>query len=374
MSGAVRGRTNDNRPRVGRRSVVALLASLPLIGRAGEAVSATSRLRLIPSAAAQPASAFPDGATILVAGPDGGRTDAWMRVIVPALTQALPPETPIRKTASGGPDGVTGANQFDARSAPDGQTLLLVPGLAALAWLVGDPRAQFDAGHWVPVLAGATPGVVVARVGPTGFGPGTKPRMAASAPSGTELPALLGIELLGAQVAPVFGLTEHDQAADALRQGAVDAVFVQGRKVPERVAALGADGAQPVFSLGARDAAGRLVRDPLFPDLPTLQEMQAGLGGAPLEGPLYDAWCATATACQLDFGLMLPQLTPAGMVALWRRAGAQAAASPDVQAAAAALSVRPLGSPAVTESIVADAPALLALRRWLGTRFNWHPA
>jgi hypothetical protein len=353
---------------------MALLAGLPFIGRTGGAVAAPSRLRLIPSAAAQPAPAFPDGATILVAGPDGGRTDDWTRVIVPALAQSLPPETPIHKTASGGPDGVTGANQFDARGAPDGQTVLLVPGLAALDWLVGDPRAQFDAGRWVPVLAGATPGVVVARVGPTAFGAGGKPRIAASAPAGAELPALLGIELLGAQLVPVFGLSDPRQAAEALRQGTVDAVFVQGRGVPERVAALAVAGGQPVFALGARNAAGALVRDPLFPDLPNLPELRAGLGGAPLSGPLFDAWCATATACQLDFGLVLPQLTPAAMVALWRRAGAQAAAAPDVQAAAAAMSVRPLGSPAATASIGADAPALLALRRWLATRFNWRPA
>jgi hypothetical protein len=372
MSGGVRGRKKDNRPRLGRRAVVASLASLPLLGRAGAAMAAQSRLRLIPSAAAQPAPAFPDGVTILVAGPEGGHTFDWTRVIGPALSRALPPETPVRMTASGGADGVTGANQFDVRSAPDGQTVLLVPGMAALAWLVGDPRAQFDAGHWVPVLAGATPGVVVARVGPSGFGPGAKPRIAASAPGGAELPALLGIDLLGATVVPVFGLSEPGRAAEALQRGAVDAVFVRGRKVPEQVSELAEVGGEPVFTLGARDAAGALVRDPLFPDLPNLVELRAGLGGAPLSGPLFDAWCAAATACQLDFGLVLPQLTPAAMVALWRRAGTQAAAASDVQAAAAALSVRPLGSPAATASIAADAPALLALRRWLATRFNWH--
>jgi hypothetical protein len=362
----------DNRPQVDRRCVLALLTSLPVLGRASRVAAATPRF--ISSAAAQPAPAFPDGATILVAGPDGGPTDAWTRVIVPALAQALPPETRINKTAAGGLDGVTGANQFDARGTPDGQTVLLVPGLAALAWLVGDPRAQFDAGHWVPVLAGVTPGVMVSRLGPPGFGPSGKPRIAASSPVGPELPALLGVDLLGGLAVPVFGLSEPDQTSTALQRGEVDAVFVHGHKVPERVAALAAAGGQPVFSLGARDAAGALVRDPLFPDLPNLAEMRAGFGGAPLSGPLYDAWCATATASQLDFGLVLPQLTPASMVALWRRAGTQVAAAPEMQAATAARSVRPLGSPSATASIAADATALLALRRWLSMRFDWHPA
>ncbi len=361
----------DCRAAINRRCMLALLTSLPLLGRAGAALAATPRF--IPSASAQPMPAFPEGATILVAGPDGGRTDAWTRVIVPALGQALPPETLIRKTATGGPDGVTGANQFDARSAPDGQTVLLVPGLAAIAWLVGDPRAQFDAGHWVPVLAGATSGVLVARVGPSAFGPGARVRIAASSPTGAELPALLGIDLLGARSVPVFGLGEPEHARDALRQGGVDAVFVSGHSVPEQVAELASAGGQPVFSLGARDGAGALVRDPLFPDLPNLAEMGVGLSGAAPSGPLFDAWGATAAASQLDFALVLPQLTPASMVALWRRAGAQAAAAPEMQAAAAALSVRPSGGPAATAAIAPDAAALLQLRRWLATRFDWHP-
>src|SRR5271165_388131 len=193
----------DNRSPIDRRRALLALACLPLLARSRRAAA---RPRFIPQAMAAPAAAFPDGATILVAGPDGGKTDAWTRVIVPALAQALPPETPIRKTASGGPDGVTGANQFDARSAPDGQTALLVPGAAATAWLVGDPRAQFDAGRWVPVLGGATPGVIVAKAGPSTFASGQRPRIAADSPTGAALPALLGIDLLDAHPVPHFGI------------------------------------------------------------------------------------------------------------------------------------------------------------------------
>jgi hypothetical protein len=39
--------------------------------------------------------------------------------------------------------------------------------------------------------------------------------------------------------------------------------------------------------------------------------------------------------------------------------------------------VRPLGGPAATASTAAAAAhstALLELRRWLASRFNWHPA
>jgi hypothetical protein len=368
------------RPSLDRRRAIAVLAALPvaaatLLGR--PAIAAAPRRSLTPGllgrAEAAPLQAFPDGATVMVAGPEGGALDAWSRVIMPVLAQALSSETPLRKAIAGGPDGVTGANQFEARGAPDGQTALVVPGAAATAWLVGDSRVQFDASHWVPVLSGATPGVLVARVGPSAFGPGGRPRIAASSPAGAELPALLGIEIMGAQPVPVFGLAEPDDARDALKAGAVDAVFVCGHRVPEFVTALISAGGQPVFSLGARDAAGALIRDPLFPDLPTVADMRRGIAGTPPSGPLYEAWLATAAASQLDFGLVLPQLTPAAMVALWRRACTQAALAPDMQAMAAAQAVRPVANPGPMAAIAADATALLQLRRWLASRYNWHP-
>ena len=56
---------------------------------------------------------------------------------------------------------------------------------------------------------------------------------------------------------------------------------------------------------------------------------------------------------------MLPQLTPAAMVSLWRRAGTDAVASPAVQATGASVNVRPLGGPvatANTAALAANAP------------------
>jgi hypothetical protein len=94
-------------------------------------------------------------------------------------------------------------------------------------------------------------------------------------------------------------------------------------------------------------------------------------------GPLFDAWCATAAAVQLAFGLVLPQLTPAATVALWRRAGVDAVAAPGVRATAATVNVRPLAGPAATANtsvLAIGASALAELRRWLAGRFNWRPA
>jgi hypothetical protein len=218
-----------DRPPVDRRRILAALAVLPLAGRAGRSLAASPggfSSFLVGPALAMPGPAegvLPAGATILVPGPEGGGLDAWSRVVTPSLGQGLPPGVTLHRTLSGGPDGVTAANQFDARGMPDGQSALLMPGRAAVAWLVGDPRAQFDVAHWVPVMAGAAPAVLVARGGPAICAKGARPRLAAASPAGPELPALLALDLLGAEPAPVFGLADAAQAADALRHGAVDA-------------------------------------------------------------------------------------------------------------------------------------------------------
>ncbi|HME25489.1 MAG TPA: hypothetical protein VKI44_29850 [Acetobacteraceae bacterium] len=352
-------------PRTGRRSLLAMLTSLPAAMRAGTLLAAP------PPTVAAPFSETP---RLLVAGPADGALNRWADALLPALEQSLPPDTAIRRIEIGSADGVTGANQFEARGAPDGQTVLLVPGQAALAWLVGDPRAQFDVGHWVPVMAGASPGIVVGR--PTVLTPDGRARVAAAGPASFDLAALLGIHLLGARMEPVFGLLEPDAARSAFAQGAVDAVLLRGHRVPEQFTALAAAGAQPLFTLGAFDAGGRAARDPSFPEVPHFAELFAWRTGNKPNDPLFEAWCAAAAAAQLAFGLVLPQLTPAAMVSLWRRAGVDAVAVPGVQATAATVNVRPLTGPtaaANTAVIAVGAPALQELRGWLASRLNWHP-
>jgi hypothetical protein len=363
-------------PRYGRRHLLGGLAALPVLTRAGDLCAAAARAA--PPGAPVPVTLFPDGAArLLVAGPPHGALSGWADAVLPALEQSLPHDTLIRRAVVGGADGVTGANQFEARGVPDGLSLLMAPGQAVLAWMVGDPRAQFDVGHWLPVMAGVTSGLVVGR--PTFTAPDGRIRIAIGGGSvaGPDLPALLGCELLGAPPEPVVGLTDPAALQTAFAQGTVDAVFLRGHAVSEQVPALAAVGAQRLFTLGAFDDAGRMVRDPALPDVPSLAEVYEMRAGRRPSGPLYGAWVAAAAASLLEFALVLPQLTTAAMVSVWRRAGTEATAANSVQTTAAALGVRPLAGPsaaAITMAAAADGSALLDLRRWLATRFNWHPA
>jgi hypothetical protein len=353
-------------PRPGRRSLLAMLSTLPATVRAGTLWAAS------PSAVTAP---FAESPRLFVAGPSDGTLNRWADALLPALQQSLPADTPIHRVGIGSADGVTGANQFEARGAPDGLTAMLAPGQAALAWMVGDPRAQFDVAHWVPVMAGMSTAMVVGR--PTVLKPGGRARVAAASPASADLAALLGLHLLGAKMEPVFGLAWPESARSAFSQGAVDAVLLRGHGVPEQFTALAAVGAQPLFSFGALDDAGQVTRDAAYPAVPNFTELYAARIGRIPSDSLCNAWSAAAAATQLEFGLVLPQLTPAAMVSLWRRAGVDAVASLGVQATAATVDVRPLGGPAATANtaaLAANAPALQELRHWLASRFDWRPA
>jgi hypothetical protein len=355
-----------NLPRLGRRRLLAMAATLPVAARAGRVFAAP------PPA---PAATFPDSPKLLVAGPSDGSLNRWADALQPALEASLPPDTTIRRVEVGSVDGVTGANQFEVRSVPDGTTVLLVPGQAALAWMVGDPRAQFDVGHWVPVMAGMSSGIVVARPGT--LASGGRVRVAAASAASVDLVALIGLQLLGVPIQPVFGIGDADAAQTAFAHGVVDAVFLHGQRISDQLTALAAPGAQASFTLGVLNDTGKPARDPAFPNVPHFAELAEARSGRTPNGPLYNAWCAVAAAAQLDFGLVLQQLTPASMVALWRRAGADAAAALPVQVVSNALGVRLMAAPdatANTAATAATAATLMELRGWLASQFNWRPA
>jgi hypothetical protein len=304
----------------------------------------------------------------------GGGARAFAGLVAPALGQALLSRIVFDQT--GGLDGVTAANTFEAQANPDGNTALMVPGEAALAWLAGDPRVHFDAGLWVPALAAVAPAVLVGRTPIDRLRSGDVVRLAASSPAGCELPALLGLDLLGLRTAPVFNLRLEADKTTALRDGAVDAILLTGRDVPARLARLEAAGFAAMFALGAPDIGPSASRDPALPRVETFDELMLRATGHTPRGPLAPAFRASSAAAQLDAALVLPQLAPPGIVARWRAACGSAGASPTVQGGADAASIRPLAAPAcvtAVSAVLAGETAMLDLHRFLADRFGWNP-
>ena len=297
------------------------------------------------------------GATLLVAGPPRGRLDRWSSVLGPAVGRGLPSHMPLECRNVGGIDGVTGANQFEARAEPDGQTALLLPGIAALSWLTGEARARFDFAQWVPLWAGMGSAVLVSRMG---LAPGAALRVAANSPAGPELPALLALDLIGVSAAP-------SPTASA------DAMLLQGPDMLAGMASAAAVGMRPVMTFGALNQDGLMGRDPTMPLVPTAFELVQGRAQADVLAALR----ASACAVQLAATIVLPALTPAAAVSVWRYACKSLQQDASVQDEAARLGARclyPDSVSAYTSKVAGNRTAVLALRQWLATRYDWRPS
>ena len=332
-------------------------------------------LPLLPRAGLAAAGPLADGATLLIAGPTGGRLDKAADELMPALLRALPAGAQVRRIRDGGADGVTGANRFGARVVPDGASLLLMPGAGTLAWLVGDPRAHFDPGRLVTVLAGVAPGVLMSRYPIEATETARRLRVVAGRPDGPDLAGLLALDLLGPRPEPTLSFPDPATVEQVIAAHGADATFVVGPDATLRAARLARAGLAPVFTLGVPGADGAVLRDPLLPDVPSLPELATRLRGTMPAGPLYAAWRAVAVAAQTTFVLVLPALTPAALVSLWREAAAHAAPRiAGLDDSRARLLVYPEANLFTAPVAAADSATLIALRQWLATRLGWQPA
>ncbi|MCB4820476.1 hypothetical protein [Roseicella aerolata] len=299
---------------------------------------------------------LPPSATLLVPGPEGGAFARLAERLAGSLARGATTALRLSHSVLGGPDGVTAANRFATAGAPDGKTLLLLPGAAALARLIGDPRARFDPTGWLAVCAVQGTAVVAGRdaLPP----PGSAPRFALGGPDMPDAAALLGLDLLGLQASPVLGLPPP-RAEAALAQGRAEAAVLQGADVPARLQAIGA---RPWFTL---DPAG--IRDPALPEVPALADL-TGWGSPELRG----AFAAAAACLRLPAALVLPALTPADVVAAWRGAAQRWLEEEARQGWAPGLRALPGAEAASLVAAIAPPPAAaLAYREWLLRRLNW---
>jgi len=331
----------------------------PLARRRRALLRGTAALAALCALPAPDARALLPGiATFLVPGPENGTHERWSSRLAAFLGRGGSTTVNVTCAVLGGPDGVTAANRFAAQVEPDGRTLLVLSGGAALARLVGDPRARFESTGWLSVCAAESLAVVAGR---TELAAAGTVRLAFAGPDAPGAAALCALGMMGLDAVPVPGLAPL-QAEAALLAGSVDAVLLHGPEVPARLAALPA---RPWFTL---DASG--ARDPALPEVPCMSELVSG------PTVLRVAAQAAAAAARLHAALVLPPLTPADRVALWR--GAAARWQDEDARSAAASGLRPLSgaeaAPLLSAALKPPPEAVLAYRDWLLRRLHWRAA
>lgn len=273
---------------------------------------------------------------------EGGGSDVWGRFFLPYLSKYLPgnPKVIMRNVPGGG--SITGTNEFVTRARPDGLSLLGTSGSTQLPFLLGDPRVKYDYAKLIPVLVSPTGGVVYL---PKKFGIDTAADMdklfdqeliyGSQGATSLDLVPMLAFRLLGLKVRHVFGMKGRSDGRLAFERGEATIDYQTSSAYLTNVVPLVEEGtAVPMFSWGVLDGEGNVVRDPTFPDLPHFLEAYEMVHGKQPEGIEADAYLAffgSGFAAQKP--ALLPEGTPDEIVAVYRKAFADAVADPDLQAA-----------------------------------------
>ena len=276
--------------------------------------------------------------TIVVPFPSGGGVDLWARFNAPLLGRHLPgsPNVIVKNSPGGG--STSGANLFELTAKPDGLTLLASSASTQFPYLLGDPRVKYDYKDWRVVLAGPTGGVayVSSKFGAKSIHDYDKLKgkelfFASPGPTALELASLLAFRLLDLNVTHIFGVVGRAEGLLGFERGEFTIDSQTTTAYLRRSAALVEKGeAAPLFSWGVLDQNGALVRDPNFPNIPTIAEAYEIVHGKKPEGVEWDAFMAfLVSGFPAQKLLVLPKGTSDDMLETYRAAARGLLKDPD---------------------------------------------
>jgi tripartite-type tricarboxylate transporter receptor subunit TctC len=313
----------------------------------------TRRAALTAAAACVVAAAAPsssqaqasfEGETIewLIPFSPGGGSDTWARFNAPFFSKYLPGEPVVVVLNEPGGGSTKGANLFAARAKPDGLTILGTSGSTQFPYLLGDPRVRYEYQDWRIAMASPTGGVVYTtpELGLSGAEDLAKLKgqslvYASQGATSLDLVPLLAFKLMGLDVKHVFGFKGRGDGRIAFERGEVNIDYQTSSAYIKNVQPLvDAGKAIPLFSWGALDEDGNIVRDPTFPDLPSFVEAYEMLTGQAPSGPDFDAYVAFFVAgFPAQKMVFLPKGTSDDVVAAYQEAVVKMKDDPDYQTA-----------------------------------------
>lgn len=245
---------------------------------------------------------------------EGGGGDTWARFNAPYFSKHIEGNPVIVVTNIPGGGSVKGANLFAERVKPDGLMILGTSGTTQMPFLLDDKRVKYDYKNYKPIMSYPTGGVVYIspKMGiQSAFDlhkiKGEPLKYASQGPTSLDIVPMFSFDLLDLDVQAVFGFRGRGAGRLAFERGEVLIDYQTSSAYLKNVVPLVESGeAIPLFSFGALDADGSLIRDPSFPDLPHFGEVYQAMGHE-LEGINWDTWFAFMSA---GFGGMKLLLTP----------------------------------------------------------------
>ena len=243
-----------------------------------------------------------DVVEVIVSWSAGGGTDTIARILAPYLQTHIPgnPSVQVINVAGGG--GIQGHNEFALRRKPDGFNMLFSAGSSQIAYLLNEPGIRFDFKDMKPVF-GVPAGAVIYANPRSGINsvrdllnPKEPLRFGSIGVASTDAIVLLAFDVLKLDVNTIFGYEGSGAIRVAFEQNEVNinrdgTIGYLGNVLP--LVEMGR--AVPLFTFG-QVRGGEVVRDPAFPDIPSIAEVHEMLYGTPPSGETWEMFKAISSA------------------------------------------------------------------------------
>ncbi|WP_457963622.1 tripartite tricarboxylate transporter substrate-binding protein [Arthrobacter sp. D1-29] len=343
-------------PKHSRRTVLTAVSAFALLGAATTVLGGSL---LNPPSSTEDGNFSGETLEFLIPLASGGGTDTWARFIGTELTNYVPGRPGFAPVNDAGGEGILGTNRFARSAKTDGTEILVGTASTVVPWVLGRSAVKYSFEDLKPVVVNGTGGVIYARAEagvagvqdlinrdqPLEFG--------GISATGLDITTLVAFDLLEADVTSTFGFEGRGPVNLALQRGEIDLDYQTTSAYGSAVAGIVKEGkAVVLMSFGQLNEAGDVIRDPNFPDVPTVAEAYETLHGMKPSGEKYEAY---KTLLGLTYtyqkGLWVPQETPETAYELLRQSSEKLGTDAGFQEKAAKVLG---GYPLVADAGVAD--------------------
>ncbi|WP_158738038.1 hypothetical protein [Alteribacillus sp. YIM 98480] len=235
--------------------------------------------------------------TMVVPYGSGGGTDVFARFMTGPLSKHIKNSPNIQAENIPGGGSITGANEYITSYERDGTNLLTTSASTHIPYLLGQSSVKYSFEELTPLVGAPTGGVVYGskELGiEDGFDLGKveeKLYYAGMSPTGLDLTTLLSFEVLELDAKAVLGYEGRGPARVAFEQGESNIDFQTTSAYKQNIEPKVEEGeAVPLYSLGQIDENGEVVRDPQFPNLPTIKEAYEEIHGKKPQGQAWETY------------------------------------------------------------------------------------
>lgn len=275
--------------------------------------------------------------TLIVPYKTGGGATVYTRYLAPLLEKHLPgnPSTIVKNIPGG--SSLKALNWF-ARTATDDGKLVSNTGPAFfIKSLIGEPAVKYNTADFTPLIASRNGWLVYLRpeLGEKTGGfdkvKGKVLRYGGRSPTTGEMLVLIGFEMLGVELKPIWGLSSGKRR-QAFMRNEIDIGQDTMSSYHKHVVALIEEGqAVPWFTVGYIDDKGAVVRDPMLPDIPSFKEMYVTVHGKEPSGMAWEAYKAVLNIRVMSIRtLIIPRKTKPEILQAYRDAMEKVVSDPAV--------------------------------------------